>query len=98
MRFGLVVIDDASEPHVVGVLSSAMRRRWTCRCFLTDRGVRLLMSPRFQNWLQANPIKVDVCELSWSKFGSGTHPENVVMGGQYQNAELVRTCDKVLVL
>lgn len=98
MRFGIIVTNEQSGDEVVGLATAAVRRGWECRCFLTDRGVRLLMSAAFRNLAGTGGIKVDVCEFSWERFGEKQQPKNVVMGGQYLNAELVHDCDKVLVL
>jgi hypothetical protein len=45
---------------------------------------------------------VSVCEHSIEKHAADTidiqaHADFVIIGGQYQNAELARKCDKVLV-
>ncbi len=98
MRFGIVVTNEQSGDEVMGLVAAAVRRGWKCRCFLTDRGVRLLMSSAFRDLAGSGGVKVDVCEFSWERFGDGQQPKNVVMGGQYLNAELVHDCDKVLVL
>lgn len=102
MRFGLVVTTEEFGHHVSGLLEAAIDRGWTCRCFLTDRGVRLLKYQPFKDLACAKQLKVNVCEHSWEMFGwetlqqdSGT--EQIQMGSQYQNAELVHECDKVLV-
>jgi len=97
MHFGLVVTTEEFGQHVSGLLSAAVNRGWTCRCFLTDRGVRLLNYAPFMALTYAGQIKVNVCEHSWEVFGTGPHPEKIQMSSQYQNAELVHECDKVLV-
>lgn len=98
MRFGLVATREEAGPQLVGLLAAALARGWECRCFLTDRAVRLLLDPSLQELVKAGRIRLDVCEHSWERFGGRTPAPEGVMGGQYQNAELAHTCDRVVVL
>lgn len=98
MHFGIVVTTDKTEPHALGLAQAALEKGWRCRCFLTDRGVLLLSSPRFLHLARTGQLRVNVCEHSWDKFGGGAHPAEIVFGSQYQNAELALECDKIMVL
>jgi predicted peroxiredoxin len=102
MRLGIVVIDDRCAPHAVGLLKAAAARNWDTRCFLTDRGVFLLKDPEFRQLLDAGTTHFSLCELSIERYGGdGVSVEGledrIVIGGQYQNAELVHNSDQVLV-
>lgn len=102
-RFGLVVTDDRHGDAAIELLSRAQARGWECRCFLTDRGALLLTAPAFTGSPAFPATQVAVCELSVERYEdyglhvSGIDP-HVVVGGQYQDAELVRNSDCVLVL
>jgi hypothetical protein len=98
MQLGIVATHPEAEPHLVGLASAASARGWVCRCFLTDRGVLLLNSPRVLDLARAGQVRVDVCEHSWEQYGAGGPPAGVAMGSQYQNAELAHQCDRVIVL
>lgn len=103
MRFGLVVTDDRLGDAAADLLESAHARGWKCRCFLTDRGALLLAVPSFTSAPGFAAAQVAVCELSIERYeDQGLHVgaigPQVVVGGQYQNAELVRNSDCVLVL
>ena len=99
MLLGLVTVNEASERHLLGLASAAVARGWQCRCFLTDRGVRLLRSPGLLELARSGAIHLTVCELSWEMLGGGsTAAPGVTMGSQYQNAELAHVCDRVIVL
>jgi sulfur relay (sulfurtransferase) complex TusBCD TusD component (DsrE family) len=98
MHLGIVVTTDAGEPHAIGLAQAALQKGWACRCFLTDRGVLLLNSPRFLALARAGQLRVDVCEHSWEQYGATEPPAGVAMGSQYQNAELAHQCDRVIVL
>lgn len=98
MLLGLVTANEAGERHLLGLASAAMARGWQCRCFLTDRGVRLLRSPGLLEMAGSGAIQLTVCEHSWELFGGGDVAPGVTMGSQYQNAELAHLCDRVIVL
>lgn len=97
MLLGLVAASDSEERHLVGLASAALRRGWQCRCFLTDRGVRLLRSAALVELAGCGAIQLTVCEHSWEIFGGGTVAAGVTLGSQYQNAELAHLCDRVIV-
>ncbi|WP_372921353.1 hypothetical protein [Roseovarius sp.] len=102
MELGVVVIDDRCGPHAVGLLAAARDRGWKTRCFLTDRGVFLLEDESFRALLDTGDAHFSICELSVERYAhDGVSVEGmedqIVVGGQYQNAELVRNCDHVVV-
>lgn len=103
MRFGLVVTDERHGAAALALLEAAQGRGWSCRCFLNDRGVLLLADPGFTNSPAFAAAQVAVCELSVERHeDKGLRPadidSHVVIGGQYQDAELVKNSDRVLVL
>ena len=102
MQLGIVVIDDRCVPHAVGILKAAQARGWETRCFLTDRGVFLLNDPVFRRLLDEGKSHFSTCELSIERYAhEGISVEGIedkiIVGGQYQNAELVHNSDHVLV-
>ncbi|TRZ96626.1 MAG: hypothetical protein D4R84_06705 [Rhodocyclaceae bacterium] len=98
MLLGLVTANETGEKHLIGLASAAAARGWQCRCFLTDKGVRLLRSPALLKLADSGAIQLTVCEHSWEMFGGGSVAAGVTMGSQYQNAELAHLCDRVIVL
>jgi hypothetical protein len=103
MRFGLVVTNERNGDSARALLEAALERGWECRCFLTDRGALLLKDASFLASPAFAKTNIAVCELSVERFEDlGLHARNidahVVVGGQYQDAELVRNSDRVLVL
>lgn len=98
MRLGIVVTNEAAAAALIGLAMAATARGWECRCFFTDLGVRLATLAPLLVLVRESNLRLDVCELSWEKYGMGTSPDGVVMGSQYQNAELAHLCDRVLVL
>lgn len=102
MRLGIVVTDAAHAAAASGLIEAARARGWVAECFLTDTGVMLLGDARFVSLARAVPGSVLVCEHSAARYAGGAFDihglaEDVVVGGQYQDAELVHRCDKVLV-
>lgn len=98
MHLGIVATHEAAAPELVGLASAAARRGWSCRCFLTDTGVLLLCTSSVLELARSGAMRLDVCELSWERFAKGPVPEGAHAGGQYNNAELAHTCDRVVVL
>jgi hypothetical protein len=102
MKMGIVVTDEIYLNPVVGLLDAAYARGWVTACFLTDSGVNLIKMDEFIERAKARPNTVSLCEHSVQKHAAESIDltviaDFVVIGGQYQNAELARKCDQVLV-
>jgi len=101
MNLGIVVTSESHAEQVLGLLQTAAERGWQLRCFLTDSGVKLLDDPRFIRFCQAG-YWVALCEMSLERYQidaekvQGKAPD-IIIGGQYQDAELVKNSDRVLV-
>lgn len=98
MKLGLVASNENAESHLIGLARAAAARGWTCRGFLTDRGVLLLKSAPLIALVQSGALSLSVCEHSWKLICDSAVPDGVVMGGQFQNAELAHNCDRVIAL
>jgi len=98
MRLGIVASHESAGPHLAGLAAAAVARGWTCRVFLTDSAVKLAASAGLQGLAKAGAVRLDVCEHSWQHFGGEGVPDGATLGSQFQNAELVRECDRVVVL
>ena len=98
MRLGIVASHESAGPQLEGLAEAAAARGWPCRCFLTDSAVKLARSPRLGELARSGALRLDVCEHSWSHFGEGDAPAGANMGTQFQNAELARERDRLLVL
>lgn len=102
MRIGVVVTDEAYVGHVMGLVQAARSRGWEAECFLTETGVMLLTYQGFISEARRVQNSVSVCEHSIDHYAKGRIDveairDVVVIGGQYQDAEMVKRCDKVLV-
>lgn len=102
MRLGIVLTDDAHVTVACVLMQEALKRGWQIRCFLTHRGVLALCDSDFSHLSEHGAVNMALCEHSFELF-SGTMapaidvPQSVIIGGQYQDAELVRNSDRVLV-
>lgn len=101
MNFGLVVTDERQSQHVTDLMQAALAKDWNVRCFLTDNGVNLIRNEQFIKVADQQRVHLSVCEHSVERICPEVDlkalEDVVIVGGQYQNAELVRHCDKVLV-
>lgn len=102
MLLGIVITDERYLPVANGLLDAAGARGWETLCFLTDTGVNVLADAGFLERAKACPNSVSLCEHSAARYAQGRFDPKalgdvVIVGGQYQDAELVRKCDQVLV-
>jgi len=102
MRLGIVITDESYLSVANSLLDAAGARGWEALCFLTDTGVNLLADGGFVERAKACPNSISLCEHSAARYGAGRFDlhalgDVVIVGGQYQDAELVRKCDQVLV-
>ncbi len=102
MNLGIVVTNESHGEQALGLLETAAERGWQLRCFLTDTGVKLFDDPRFIHFCQGDHW-VALCEMSLERYHidsskvEDTLPD-IIIGGQYQDAELVKNSDRVVVL
>jgi hypothetical protein len=102
MRLGIVVTDAGHLAAVTRLIDAVRARDWQAECFLTDTGVMLLADAGFVARARAVRNSVALCEHSLARYADGAIDvaalaDDVVVGGQYQDAEMVRRCDKILV-
>jgi len=102
MILGVVVTDFNQAKNAINVMREALNRKWTVNCFLTDDGVCMIEGPDFLDMAKNEDTHFSfICEHSVERFCKDVNLEElakfVVIGGQYQNAELVHNSDRVLV-
>ncbi|HEY9148873.1 MAG TPA: hypothetical protein VIQ22_07660 [Gammaproteobacteria bacterium] len=101
MRFGIVVTDQGQAATAACLMKEALARDWSVRCFLTDNGVNMLKDDSFIEMSRNPSVHLSVCELSVERYCHDMPLDEmsdvVIVGGQYQDAELVRNSDQVLV-
>lgn len=101
MRFGIVVTDETQAEHAACLMKEALGRDWSVRCFLTENGVNMLKDSAFIDMARNPSVHLSVCEMSVERYCHdmplSEMDDVVIVGGQYQDAELVRNSDKVMV-
>jgi hypothetical protein len=101
MKFGVVITDMSQSQLALEVMQEILNRAWEVRCFLTDDGVNMVKNSDFMAMTGKAQTHFSVCELSLERYCKDLDLEAmgdaVIVGGQYQNAELVRNSDRVLV-
>ncbi len=101
MHIGIVITDDRYMNNAINLLRTASLKGFETECFLTDRGILLLNSANFTDLTDQIGCKVSVCEYSIDRLGETKNIEKfkdkTVIGGQYQDAELVNRSDKIIV-
>lgn len=101
MNLGIVCTRENHGETVLGLLEAAAARGWQLRCFLSDSGVRLVEQKRFVRFASGGHW-LALCEMSLERYHIkdtdvlATIP-SIIIGGQYQDAELVKNSDRVLV-
>lgn len=101
MNLGIVVTSENHGDVALGLLEEAANRGWQLRCFLSDTGVKLVNDSRFVDFCKGEHW-VALCELSLERYHIETSKvqdlaPNIIIGGQYQDAELVKNSDRILV-
>lgn len=104
MHIGIVVTDDRYINDAVKLIRAASLNGFETECFLTDRGILLLNFDNFADLVNKINCKVSVCEHSIDRLSETENIEKIkdkfkgiIIGGQYQDAELVRRSDRVVV-
>jgi len=100
MKLGVVITDDAHGEVAIDLLQAAAEQNHELRCFLTDTGVHAVAEAGMQKLLKGDRLQLSVCEHSMERFAQEVPEEvseRVVVGGQYQDAELAHWCDRVVV-
>ena len=102
MRLGVVITDAQYGGVATTFIEAAGRRGWDTRCFLTDTGVRAIEDAQFVAAVRAAGTNLALCELSAERYpgvdaAANAMGDAIIIGGQYQDAELVHNSDRVLV-
>ncbi len=102
MILGVVVTDYKYAKNACKVMREALNRKWSVKVFLTDDGVHMIEDDEFLEMAKNEEAhSAFVCEHSVERFCKNVDltklEEFMVIGGQYQNAELVHNSERVLV-
>jgi sulfur relay (sulfurtransferase) complex TusBCD TusD component (DsrE family) len=101
MKLGVVITDIRQSQLALETMQEALQRAWDVRCFLTEDGVNMVKNDAFIEMAGNAQTHFSMCEHSAERYCNDIDLDAlgdvVIVGGQYQNAELVHNCDRVLV-
>ncbi|MCW8936121.1 MAG: DsrE family protein [Gammaproteobacteria bacterium] len=102
MILGVVVTDYRHAKTAYQVMREALNRKWSVKVFLTDDGVNMIKDHEFLDMAENEAAhSAFICEHSVERYCKDVDLTKieafVVVGGQYQNAELVHNSERVLV-
>lgn len=99
-QLGILANSDRHLGHVIGLTRAALAAGREVAIFVMDEGSRLLRDPAFAALSELHGVNVSVCEHSAKAFG--VHPEGIPgrvrFGSQLNNASMVGSSDRVVVL
>jgi len=100
VKLGIVITENRLTAPALALMGMAADRGIELRCFLSDSGVEAMHDPHLQKLVAERCTTLAVCEHSMERYGIHVPKPidtQVVVGGQYQDAELVRWSDRVAV-
>ena len=101
MKLGVVITDIRQSQLALEMMQEALGRTWEVRCFLTEDGVNMVKDESFIAMAGNEQAHFSMCEHSAERYCQdvdlGAFGDDIIVGGQYQNAELVHNTDQVLV-
>lgn len=100
MKLGILVNSDRNLNHVVGVAAAALGKGHEVAVFAMDEGVRLLLEPVFRELCVVGGAAMSFCDQSTRVLcvAKDSVPPDIICGSQYDNAVMMHTADRVIVL
>ncbi len=100
MKLGILVNSDKHRDAVIGLTQAALAKGHEITLFTMDSGTKLLADPSYNNLCTLPGVVMSFCDHSAKQVGvaTGSIPEAIVCGSQYDNAVMMHTADKVIVL
>ena len=100
MKLGILVNTDDHLDDVLGLVDAALAQGHEVILFTMDSGTRLLVHPSYQAQCKRPGVTMSYCDHSAQQLGvaTGTIPDEIICGSQYDNAVMMHTADKVIVL
>jgi hypothetical protein len=96
-QLGILITKHENREHISGIIKAARRAGHPVRVFLNDEGVRFSLDPGFLAVLSLDGVAVAVCDHFREKLGIEQKTEGITYGSQYDNAVMLRECERVLV-
>lgn len=100
MKIGILVNTDRHINAVAGLTKAALKKGHEVAIFAMDEGTKLLANPAFSGLCGLEGVKMSFCEYSAKAYNSKTEglSDDIICGSQYNNADMIHTSDRVIVL
>lgn len=100
MKLGIFINTDRHLADVIGITTAAASKGHEVIIFNMDDGTKLLGAPEFAELCKTKGVSMAFCDHSAKGLGVVTEgiPQEIVCGSQYNNAIMVNSADRVIVL
>lgn len=100
MTLGILVNTDRHRDDVIGIAEAAVRKGHKVILFFMDRGCLLAMDEKVASLCAHDAVRMSLCDLNRQQLGIARedYVPRITCGSQYDNADMVREADRVIVL
>lgn len=100
MKLGIFVNTDRHLAAVIGISKAAVSKGHEVIIFNMDDGTKLLGDPAFKEFCKTKGVSISFCDHAATHLGISKEgiPAEIVCGSQYNNAVMVNSSDRVIVL
>lgn len=100
MKLGILINTDKRAADVIGLTEAAVLKGHEVVLFMMDAGVRFLHNPSITALHKLPGVSLSFCSYSAEQLDVSTKglPKIITSGSQFNNAEMVKNTDRVIVL
>lgn len=100
MKLGIFINTDRHLAYVMGITKAAISKGHEVIIFNMDDGTKLFGNPLFADLCKTEGVSMSFCDYNAKGLGVATKglPHEIVRGSQYNNAVMVNSADRVIVL
>ena len=100
MKLGILVNSDRHLEAITGITRAALAKGHDVFLFAMDDGTRLLADPGYVALYRLPGVNMSFCQESATRKGVSfaALPEAIAAGSQLQNAMMVQTAERIIVL
>lgn len=100
MKLGIFVNTDRHLAAVIGIAKAAVSKGHEVIIFNMDDGTKLLGDSAFKELCKTKGISISFCDHAATHLGISKEgiPAEIICGSQYNNAVMVNSSDRVIVL
>jgi predicted peroxiredoxin len=100
MKLGIFINTDRHLAYVIGITKAAISKGHEVIMFNMDDGIKLFGNPIFADLCKTEGVSMSFCSYNAKSLGVATEglSHEIVCGSQYNNAVMVNSADRVIVL